>query len=481
MFKSKYLFWIGVLVLNLYRLLHFGEFIDAPHDWRQCDTAYYIWDFFKNGIDLFYPAVCWMGSHELVVLEFPLPEAIVAMGYQFFGESIPLARLIFLSFFLGVTYQFFRIVELIFDQSLAQIATLVYLALPLGIFYSRAIHVDFSALFFAYAMFHYTLRGIRDQQVKWLIIGSLFTVPAFLIKIPYAFYLALPLLLYAFRKKQLIWLLQRSLIYLFPLIIFFFWQQHVYAINSTAPDWDYILHYRKFDNNATWYFGTLWQRLQLYSWWVLLQRGLFEVLGPGGILFFIIGLWALIKKEQFSFISAWLLGIVVYVLIFFNLNFVHNYYQLPLLAPAAILIALGVTRLAEVKKIFLPVSLLFLCILNISSAERQYFKVPELEVRIGKILQEEIPEEALLVVSFGKMDCRNPKLLYRARRRGWSIEEGALRPSVIQRLFEEEGASHWAYIGDQPPSENKVPFITTLKPPKIIPLKQKNLSIFLYD
>ena len=31
------------------RYFHFGSTIDLPHDWRQCDTAYYIWDFYHHG------------------------------------------------------------------------------------------------------------------------------------------------------------------------------------------------------------------------------------------------------------------------------------------------------------------------------------------------------------------------------------------------------------------------------------------------
>ena len=88
--------------------MHFGTELDAPHDWRQSDTAFYIYDFYKNGIDLLYPAVCWMGASDTVILEFPLPEAIVAIFYQLFSESIPLARFIFLSFFMGAIYYLYK-------------------------------------------------------------------------------------------------------------------------------------------------------------------------------------------------------------------------------------------------------------------------------------------------------------------------------------------------------------------------------------
>ena len=37
------------------RFLHLTGPIDDPHSWRQCDTAHYSLDFFRNGIDLLRP------------------------------------------------------------------------------------------------------------------------------------------------------------------------------------------------------------------------------------------------------------------------------------------------------------------------------------------------------------------------------------------------------------------------------------------
>jgi len=88
---SKRLFTLPTFLLFALRFLHFGPELDAPHDWRQSDTAWYILDFFRNGIDLLHPAVCWMGASDTVVLEFPLPEAMVAMVWQLFGEFMPVA------------------------------------------------------------------------------------------------------------------------------------------------------------------------------------------------------------------------------------------------------------------------------------------------------------------------------------------------------------------------------------------------------
>ncbi|MEM1322324.1 MAG: glycosyltransferase family 39 protein [Bacteroidota bacterium] len=475
---SKRSFLISALLLLALRAFHLGPAIDLPHDWRQCDTAYYIWDFFLNGIDLLHPAVCWMGGHETVALEFPLPEAIVALAYQLFGESLLLARLIFLTFFAGAVYFFYRCIQLLFGQQLAQLSTLAYLVLPLGLFYSRAIHIDFSALLFAHAMLFYYLKSIQTKSYAYLLLSSMLAIPAFLIKAPYVFYLALPMLGFVLQQRRFVWLLKGAIVFAVPVGIFLLWQNHVYQINSAAPDWNYILHYRKFDNNAHWYFGSFELRLSLYRWWVLLQRGIFEVVGIGGWLFFLWGFWKIKNFWRHSFVGLWILGLAGYVLIFFNLNVIHNYYQLPLLAPAALIIAYGLQQLQAWKANWLWPALCLLIGLNVVAAEQQYYQVPDLEIKIGKQIRDHTPAEALVIVSYKKMDCRNPRILYRARRRGWSIEELAIKAEVIERLQQEEGASHWAYIGEEAPALLNKAALSSVNF-KTIPLNNSKESLFL--
>ena len=478
---SKSFFFLGVALLLALRLWHFGSVIDAPHDWRQCDTAYYIWDFYQHGIDLLHPAVCWMGGKNTLALEFPLPEAIVALAYQAFGESLPLARLIFLGFFAAGLFYFYKITDLLFDRQLAQLATLVYLALPLSIFYSRAIHIDFSAIFLTHAMLYYYLIGVQKRAWKHLLWSSLIASLAFVIKAPYAFYWAFPMLYFAIQQKALWWVLRRGVFYALALAVFWLWQKQVLAINSTAPDWNYILHYRKMTQSASWYFGSLSQRLSLYHWWVLLKRGILDVAGIGGIAFFIFGWWRLKQLPHFRFLLFWMLGLVIYILIFFNLNFVHNYYQLPLLAPVAILCARGL----QIAVSFWPKMLFFffgfLLVLNFSYTEVQYFKVAEEHLEMGYLIRQHTPDSALVIVSYSKMDCRNPKVLYRARRRGWSIEEAALRPEVIERLHQEEGAQFWIYVGNELPKLKLGNILSTFASPRIFDLTTIPKKMFIFD
>ena len=46
-------------------------------------------------------------------------------------------------FFIGNVVYFYKIVRMVFDSMIARYSTLIYLVLPLSIYYSRAIHIDF--------------------------------------------------------------------------------------------------------------------------------------------------------------------------------------------------------------------------------------------------------------------------------------------------------------------------------------------------
>lgn len=472
--------WAIALLLAL-RLWHFGPEIDAPHDWRQCDTAWYIQDFYQNGVDLLHPAVCWMGASDTLALEFPLPEAVVAIAYRVFGESMPLARFLFLCFFGGSLWYFYKITEWLFGRHLARWATLVYLSLPLSIFYSRAIHIDFSAIFLAHVMLYYYLVGVEKRRWEYLLLSSLAATLAFVIKAPYAFYFALPMGYYAVGQKALGWVVRTGGFYMLAVGAFWLWQRHVNVLNSAAPNLDYILHYHKMTQSASWYFGTLHQRLSPYHWWILLQRGILEVAGIGGIVFFLLGFRKLNQVPNWRFLICWVMGLVAYVLIFFNLNFVHNYYQIPLLAPVAILCARGLQVAAHRNRQLLYLFFGLLVVANVAYTERYYFKVSSEHVEMGRLIQQNTPDSALVIVTYRDLDCRNPKVLYRARRRGWSVEEAALRPEVIERLHKEQGAQFWVYIGAGLPRQQMQDYLDTLPPPQVFELSSVPEKLYIFN
>ncbi len=435
-------FWILTLLLIGIRFLHFQPQLDLPHDWRQADTAFYIWDFTENGIDIMHPQVSWMGSHGELVLECPLPEAIVAQLQLWIGPSMFLSRSVFLLFFLFSVYYFYRITKWLFSITIAQYATLIFLALPLSQFYSRAIHIDFFALGFAYAMFYYAMKAVARSSLSLLLLSSLLAIPAFLVKVPYIFYLALPILIYTWQQKKLTWLITRSIFFVLPLMCFLLWREHAYLVNDAAPDWDYILHYRKFTDNASWYFGVWQQRISLYHWKVISIRMLLEVGGAMGIPLAFAGWWLKRTDQQMPILYAWGLGLLIYLLVFFNLNAIHNYYQIPFLGFVAILAGLGVDNISSMKNEWGLTVLAALILSSTCYAEYNYYDRPKALEEISQLVKSNTSTSDFPIVVYQDFDCRNPRILARAQRTGWSLESNAAKAEVMERLRKEEGATH---------------------------------------
>lgn len=457
------LFALLVFGLIALRFLHFGERIDDPHSWRQADTANYIWDYYKHGIDLLAPAVCWMGGYKTLILEFPLPEAIIALFYKIFGPDLLWARIVILSFYLGATYYLHRLVSYLSGAALARITTLIYLVMPLSLFYSRAIHIDFTAVFFSHAMLYYLMRGIDENRSFFIVAGVLLGTLGFLIKAPYVFYLFFPLAWYVWKTDKIWRLLKWIPILTIPAISFILWRLYVDKVNSAAPDWDFLPGYIKFIDMGFWYFGTLDQRWNLEVWRVLLGRLAYEVTTPLGLLLLVYGFFISRPAEKTAFFKVWWLSTFGYLVIFLNLNYHHNYYQIPFLAPSAYLMALAIytigqklkARYSRLNNFPAAALLLLISVSAVGYAETNsrweivgYYSIDWPRIRAGRIIRENTPEDALIFSVMNNTSVQDPRLLYQARRNGWSLETKNLTADIVFKL-KTQGADYLALIGEE--------------------------------
>jgi 4-amino-4-deoxy-L-arabinose transferase-like glycosyltransferase len=453
---SRWIYVLLLLPLLALRLPHLAGPIDDPHSWRQSDTAYYALDFYRSGIDLLRPKVCWSGNFGVLALEFPLPEALTALLYHLFGFDHLWARLVTLAFFCGSQIYLFKIVAQVATRRLAALTAIVYALLPLSLFYSRAIHVDFCAVFFAHAMLYHFLHGFERGRRRDILLGAVFGGLGFAVKAPYLFYLYLPLAVTLIRRR--VWAGSRRgwlLALLLPPLAFLLWRSNVGHVNADKPLLDI---YPKFVERLDWYFGSLGQRLDIETWLVLLQRLIFDVANPVGLLLLAWGLWGWLRGPRRAwrgFFESWLLGAAAYVLLFYNLNWAHNYYQIPLLAIVSVFIAGCLDRFADLRSPYglLLSTGLFILLGGVSLwyAGRAYYHVDWRAVQAGQIIRENTSADDLVVVYLydDNFEYSDPRLLYRARRRGWSI-----RPSDItaERLavYAGEGAHLLAIVESEP-------------------------------
>ncbi|MBV8467266.1 MAG: glycosyltransferase family 39 protein [Burkholderiales bacterium] len=437
-------------LLLLTRLGHLTGPIDDPHSWRQADTAQYADSFYRHGVDLLQPRVNWMGPSATLAFEFPLPEAVMAWAYHAFGHDLMYARLVTLLCFAGAAWYLFLIVRRFSNDAFALLSAAIYLFLPLSLYYSRAVHVDFAAVFFAHAMCYHMLRFADAAGVGDALAAALAAVLAFLIKAPYVFYFALPIALHTWHAGQVRRLLLLALIGAPGVLGFLWWRQYSDAVNGAVPDWSFIPGYRKMVDMSAWYFGPASMRTDPAVWARLWSRLTHEVATKAGFWIGVFGAAAAClprlnaHRPALRLLYAWLFGVAIYVLVFLNLNFIHDYYQMPLLAVCAVFIALGVAaplwlfpasrmRQARASAAFLGVVVVFSCWLF---ANKYGYKADLPREEAGRYAAAILPADTLVVAATNVdyTDCRDPRLLYRLGHEGWSLALADVNPGLIARL-----------------------------------------------
>ena len=479
--KITFVFFIAFSISL--RFIHFGEAIDDPHGWRQCDTANYIWDYYLNGVDFFKPAVCWMGGYKTLILEFPLTEALIAWLYQMFGPSTFIARLFFLSFYCLGVYYFYKICSFFLEKETAMLSVIIYTFLPLSYYYSRALHIDYFALSCAFAMHYYYTIGIQKQNKSNVLIGSIFATIAFLIKAPYSFSFCFPIAYLIWKEKKILFCLKWSILFVFPVVIFIWWIIKSKQINAMAPNWDFIPGYRKFDDNSKWYFGYFEHRFILRSWQTLFDRLMNDLCaGFMGAGVFIIGLCISILSKKYIQLWLWFFGVILYLLVFFNLNVIHNYYQIPFVPLISICMAIGIGFLSDFfafknSKILIKLFLLLvLCASGVSYSENKFFKREIIYENIANAIKDNTNDKDLLIVSCGGLSVHCPIILHRAKRNGWSIPSADLNESIVVKLCR-EGCRYIAFIDNTLPDNKFIDYLKLHKMKDIPLINGKHLYL----
>jgi 4-amino-4-deoxy-L-arabinose transferase-like glycosyltransferase len=455
------LFWPLTAALVACRFYQFQPHLDHPHLFRQADTAFYSLGFYRFGMNIFTPSVGWMGPYRHVVLEFPLTEWISACLYHLTAPTILVDRLVNIGFFLGSVYFLFQIVRLVQDSLMARSVVLVYMAAPLGIYYSRAVHIDFTAVCFSHALLSYAVRFVANGRRRDLVAAMLAGTLAFVIKAPYAFYLLLPALVFCHRRKARLetWLLV-GVAFAVPAAAFILWFGYSQAVNRRAPDLSFIPSYFSHADRFEWYFGTLAARLTLEPWHTVAGRVFREIATTVW--------WALVPfawlalerlRPYWSFAVAWGAGTLIYLMLFTGLNAMHNYYQIPFIAPfslglgaAVYLLWTAPHRWARIGRVAAAAVLIGYAASSFWVATRRFYRTDPVHLAVGRTVKGVTSDDDLVVMAYTIAAWADPSFLFYARRYGWSVGHQELSPSVIDRLVD-LGATAIVTSTTWPPSD----------------------------
>ncbi|HEX3113094.1 MAG TPA: glycosyltransferase family 39 protein [Candidatus Eisenbacteria bacterium] len=416
------------------RLVHLGAPILGIHSWRQADTASMARNFHENGYRFLYPQVDWGGSGPgYVECELPAFPYLVALAYAAFGPSEAWGRLLAALLSTLTVYLLYRLArDAHGDERAALAGAFVFAVLPLSVYYGRAFMPEAAMLCASVAALHAFDRWTTTGSWRWFGLAATATAMACLLKLP-CLYLGLPLLYLAWRT----WgpaLVRRPALWLFLVLVLApvtLWYAHAHALyregGVTFGIWEYGSD--KWGNWRLVASGDFWNGVLLRS---LAERHLTWA----GVPLVLAGLFLPRAGRRGGLVDWWLVALGVYLVVVARGNYVHEYYQLPLIPPLSIAMgraiaaafAPGERRL--VRAGFVTALLAAMLVLGGSRLVSYWHREDPARSPLYRLAQEvarRTPPGARVVT----LDQGNPTLLYLAHRKGWHASPEDLAPEAL--------------------------------------------------
>jgi hypothetical protein len=416
---------IIALIVRLYR-------IDEPladwHSWRQADTSAVTRRFVQDGIDLLHPKYYDLSDipsgknnpNGYRMVEFPFINALTALFVQAL-PSLTLeiwGRLVSIGFSLGSIVILARIVKREMDSATALVSAFIFSVLPFNIYFHRTILPEIPLLFFSLVSMDFFLEWLDTQKKQHFIISLVSAQLALLLK-PYFLLFTLPLIFktyehYGFKALKNKYFYLYSIFMLLPFLLWRLW----------------ILQYPEGIPANLWLFnGTGIRFRPAFFRWIFAERIAKLITGYWGLILFAFGLLISHKKQKLNFFISWLVAVVLYLFIFATGNVTHDYYQIIIIPPIAVMMAKGITamfsgKIANINVKTARITALICLIFSLGFSWyhiRDYFNInhPEI-VRAGQIANVILPKEAKVIAPYGG----DTAFLYQINRKGWPIGGG---------------------------------------------------------
>lgn len=410
--KSEYfLLTIMLLVGLLVRLYKIDNPVADWHSWRQADTAAVSRNYINDGINMFYPTYDDVSSIQsgkdnptgIRMVEFPIYNVIHTILYNSFGVfSIEKWGRITTALITLLTATFlFLLGKKHYSSKIGLLTAFFFLFLPFNVYFSRVILPDpLGVLFTVSALYYFGINNV----VSALLFGL-----AFLQKPFFAVYL-LPLLPEFLKKEKI----KSNLAFLFIAFLpFVTWRYWTGLHPEGIPFYKWAFN------------GDRIRFHPAYFRWLFGERIGILILGTWGLVPFALGL---IRKLKNNFNNYFVLSGLSYLVIVATANVRHDYYQILIIPPIAMTLALGTTYLWRRSKLILILSLVTMFLLSWDRI-KPFYQVnhPEL-MEIGKIVDETLPKDAQIVIPYNG----DTAFLYQTKRKGWPAVDDSI-DNIIER------------------------------------------------
>ncbi|MCX7956598.1 MAG: glycosyltransferase family 39 protein [Endomicrobia bacterium] len=438
-FNSVVILSFILFIALLYRLRGLFNPLTDYHSWRQTDTASVAYNFYVSNMNIFTPRL--NVFPEIRELEFHIYPYIIAILYKIFGFYEFLGRLVSILFGIATTIFLYFIVKLIFDEEVALWSVAFFAVNPMAVYYNRTFMPESCMLFFTIAGIYYLLKWVREGGTTKYILSIVFISGAILTKATSAYILFVVVyLLYLYKKKELLsWWIYIPLVLILPFLWYYY---------------SHLIFVRAGGAGSIWNIGTdKWFNKEILTNVNFYRRIWLQHLGELyfayiGYLFFIVGFFSKMTKEQ-KFIRVWVVAIFIYFVVVAVGNYVHEYYQFPILLPGSILVGVGIKELMlkwQRYKVWLVILLLWFPIYGYTkSRQRMKFDV-NYKIAAEALAEVSLAEDKIVVVSSGE-----PEVLYYAKRKGWHFDIDKIKQLNLEKYIK-LGAKYLIIL----PKEKKV-------------------------
>lgn len=473
---NKHILLILLLSLIMRLLNLWIPFIDQ-HYIRQSDTAAIALNFFNNGFNIFKPEV-FTGPyvHNYIETEFNLVPFLAAILYVIFGVHEWVGRFISVVFSLATIFLIYKLFLYLTDKRKAILISFIYSILPVTVYFGRNFQPDAAMMFFTVGYVYYTLKYAKEKKYLDLVGSIIMGTFALLIKISTA-YIFLPIVfifLYQYRKK-----------------IFTQWGLYLLlgipaALSAGYYYWAYKLGQTTGLSFGFWNIGSnnKWATFELLFsfkfYRVLFERVAYYLFSPIIFALFCFGIIiALKEREEADLINlVWLLGVLGYIVILAQGNYIHVYYQMPM-SPFVSYLAVRFFDVMiknntlmksfqfRIKKKILLIQLkhifiLLIFITSLAPTIHHYLREDRrIQYEIGVEIREHTLESASIIIMEPETYPANQLVRYYAQRNGVNLKEKGITNEklleAIDLLEEEFSIVYLTFLTSENYSDPEIP------------------------
>jgi len=458
-------FDLAVLLILLLAIAFRLYRIDIPfiegHSWRQVTNADITRHYAEGSMNLFMPRVSWGGLNGAVGMEFPLLHYLTAIAWRIGGESHFVARLIAMAFSLASVVLIFLLGRRWFGAPAGRAAAFLFAVSPTLVFFGRAYMSDTPMVTFLVAAVLAWDWYFERPQPNRLVVAVVLTALAPLVKLPAIVVLApigglaLSWLGWGAFRSRAVWFGCAASV---AAVAAWYWHadrifletgltQAVFRPSGTYPaDVAPNVHFL-----SVYHFATAERLLNPEFWSGMTDRFWGQHLTAAGYVGTFIGLFFCWRAGRALPVLLWALGAFTLIVVSAEGQWNHEFHQLPMMPPLALLFGVAAAPLfeADYLKRFMrigPAVVVVAFVLTITSVQafRGSNVIPGLYrpdyltshfVTEGDFVQSVVPPDALVItVDYAQYGANSPMLVYFARRQGWAFDAATISPAVIERL-----------------------------------------------